>query len=332
MKLSNVTSIWKKKGSRMDMSNERGIFVLTTVRKILDKLTYLDKYPDIELSMSGSNIGARRKRNIRDHLFIIYGVINSVLHDKDACIDIQVYDLEQAFDALWLEDSLNDLYDYLSEESRDDKLALIYETNVENLVAVNTPAGQTDRVNIPTIVQQGSGWGPMECSVSMDKLGKMCQERGIHQYRYKGMVRVLPLACIDDLLGFAPCGNKSVALNTFINTHIEMKKLQFHTPAITGKTKCHKIHVGKPNQICPELRVHGYPMKSVQSEKYLGDFITCSGKNTDTISHRVSLGNGALAQIRSILENIRLGSNYFKTAFLLRESIFLNGILFSSES
>ena len=161
MKLSNITSIWKKKGSRMDMSNERGIFVLTAVRKILDKLTYLDKYPDIELSMSGSNIGARKKRNIRDHLFIIYGVINAVVQGEDSCIDIQVYDLEQAFDALWLEDSLNDLYDYLSEDARDDKLALIYETNVENLVAVNTPVGQTDRVNIPTIGQQGSGWGPM---------------------------------------------------------------------------------------------------------------------------------------------------------------------------
>ena len=332
MKLSNITSIWKKKGSRMDMSNERGIFVLTAVRKILDKLTYLDKYPDIELSMSGSNIGARKKKNIRDHLFIIYGVINDVLQGKDSCIDIQVYDLEQAFDALWLEDSLNDVYDYLPEDSRDDKLALIYETNAENLVAVNTPAGQTDRVKIPTIVQQGSGWGPMECSVSMDKLGKMCRERGIHQYKYKGIVRLLPLACIDDLLGFAQCGNKSVELNTFINTHIEMKKLRFHTPELTGKTKCHKIHVGKPNQTCPDLKVHGYPMKSVGSEKYLGDFIMSSGKNTDTINHRVSLGNGALAQIRSILENMSLGSHYFKTAFLLRESIFLNGILFSSEA
>ena len=332
MKLSNITSIWKKKGSRMNMSNERGIFVLTAVRKILDKLIYLEKYPDIELSMSGSNIGARKKRNIRDHLFIIYGVINSVLQGEDSCIDIQVYDLEQAFDALWLEDTLNDLYDYLPEDSRDDKLALIYESNVENLVAVNTPVGQTDRVNIPTIVQQGSGWGPMECSVSMDKLGKKCKERGVHQYRYKGLVRLLPLACIDDLLGFAPCGNKSIALNTFINTHIEMKKLRFHTPALTGKTKCHKIHVGKTNHLCPELKVHGYPMKSVHSEKYLGDFITSSGKNTDTISHRVSLGNGALAHIRSILDNISLGRHYFKTAFLLRESFFLNGILFSSEA
>ena len=160
----------------------------------------------------------------------------------------------------------------------------------------------------------------------------MCRERGIHQYLYKDMVRILPLACVDDLLGFAPCGNKSIALNTFINTHIEMKKLRFHTPALTGKTKCHKIHVGKPNQMCAELRVHGTPMKSVHSEKYLGDFITSSGKNTDTIIHRVSLGNGALAQIRNILENVSLGRHYFNTAFLLRESIFLNGILFSSES
>ena len=101
MQLSNITSIWKKKGSRLDMTNDRGIFVLTAVRKILDKLTYLDKYPDIETSMSGSNIGAIRKRNIRDHLFIIHGIINAVIQGKDSCIDVQVYDLEQAFDALW---------------------------------------------------------------------------------------------------------------------------------------------------------------------------------------------------------------------------------------
>ena len=88
------------------MSNDRGIFVLTAVRKILDKLTYLDKYPDIELSMSGSNIGARKNKNIRDHFFIIHGVVNSVINggDNEACIDIQVYDLEQAFEALWLEE------------------------------------------------------------------------------------------------------------------------------------------------------------------------------------------------------------------------------------
>ena len=42
--LSNITSIFKNKGSRLDLKNDRGIFILTTLRKILDKLTYKDKY------------------------------------------------------------------------------------------------------------------------------------------------------------------------------------------------------------------------------------------------------------------------------------------------
>ena len=70
-------------------------------------MSYQDKYPDLDIA--DSNIGARKNKNIRNHLFILHGVINSVLQGEDKCVDIQVYDVEQAFDALWLEDSLNDL-------------------------------------------------------------------------------------------------------------------------------------------------------------------------------------------------------------------------------
>ena len=112
--------------------------------------------------MSDSNIGAQKHKNVRNHLFIVYGIINSVLRDGRGCVDIQIYDLVQAFDALWLQDCMNDIFDCLPEEKRDRKLALIYQTNVDNLIAVNTPVGQTDRVNMPKIVQQGGGWGPME--------------------------------------------------------------------------------------------------------------------------------------------------------------------------
>ena len=50
--------------------------------------------------MSDSNVGARRDRSIKNHLFIIYGVINSVIKGKGECVDLQIYDLEKAFDAL----------------------------------------------------------------------------------------------------------------------------------------------------------------------------------------------------------------------------------------
>ena len=38
MTLSNITTIYKNKGTRTDMDNDRGIFIISTLKKILDKL------------------------------------------------------------------------------------------------------------------------------------------------------------------------------------------------------------------------------------------------------------------------------------------------------
>ena len=93
------------------MNSDHGIFLLTIMKTILDKLLYNENYNDIDKNMSDSNIGSRKKHNAKDHLLIIHGVINSVIKGKEDPIDIQIYDLEKAFDALWLEDCLNDLFD-----------------------------------------------------------------------------------------------------------------------------------------------------------------------------------------------------------------------------
>ena len=43
-------------------------------------------------------------------------------------------------------------------------------------VAVKTPNGLTDRVNIEEIILQGDVFGPIECSVTVDSFGKECLE------------------------------------------------------------------------------------------------------------------------------------------------------------
>ena len=101
MTLGNITTIYKSKGSRLDLNNDRGIFILTVMKKILEKLIYNDIYKDIDQNMSDCNIGFRKKRNIRDHLLIIHGVIYSVIRGKEDLVDIQIYDIEKAFDTLW---------------------------------------------------------------------------------------------------------------------------------------------------------------------------------------------------------------------------------------
>ena len=227
MQLSNITSIFKNKGSRSDLENDRGIFILPVMKKILDKLIYNDNYENIDKSMSNSNIGARKSRNIRDHLFVLYGTINSVSKGNQGCIDIQTYDIKKCFDALWLDECMNDLYNALPSEKKNDQISLLYQANKTNLVAVKTPVGYTERTDLPLIVQQGGTWGSLLCANSIDTIGKYCGESGEGIYLYKGVTEVLPLSFIDDLTGIARCGLNSLKLNTIINTKIELKNYSF---------------------------------------------------------------------------------------------------------
>ena len=106
------------------------------------------------------HIGARKGKNVKNHLFIVYGIINSILKEEKSFIDIQIYDIVKAFDTLWLEDSMNDMFHSLPKTQRDDKLALVYEANRNNLMAVNTSVGLTDRVNVSRVVTQGGVLAP----------------------------------------------------------------------------------------------------------------------------------------------------------------------------
>ena len=116
---------------------------------------------------------------------MIYGIINSVLRGKEDCVDIQIYDIEKAFDGLWLQDCMNDVFDSISEKNKNDKLALLYLSNQNNEVAVNTAVGLTERITIPNIVQQGGTWDPGLCSNTIDMLGRKSETQNLHTYLYK---------------------------------------------------------------------------------------------------------------------------------------------------
>jgi hypothetical protein len=142
--------------------------------------------------------------------------------------------------------------------------------------------------------------------------------------------KITPLAMVDDLLAVQHC-NIEVSINSFINTQIEMKKLEFHTPDKNGKSKCHKMHIGKENLFCPDLKVHGTKMGQVNEDTYLGDIVSNNGSNLKNIRNRVGKGLGIISQIISILETVSFGMYYFEIAMTLRESMFVNGILTNSD-
>ena len=58
-----------------DIKNHRGIFLVSKFKSLMMKMLLNDKYPVIDKYMSDSNIGGRVNRGIRDHVFIVNGII-----------------------------------------------------------------------------------------------------------------------------------------------------------------------------------------------------------------------------------------------------------------
>ena len=148
----DISSIWNLKGSRNDFEFYRGIFRVTIFRSILDRLIYNDEYTTIDANLSDSNVGARKGRNIRDNIFVMNAIINSVLKGNAEAIDVQVYDVEKCFDTLWLQECINDLYEA---GLNNDKLPLLFLENQNAKVAVKTVQGISRRENSNNIVMQG---------------------------------------------------------------------------------------------------------------------------------------------------------------------------------
>ena len=98
---ADITTIYKGKGEKSNLENDRGIFLVTTFRTILMKLIYKDKYDIIDSNMSDSQIGGRKGKNVRNHTWVLNGIICDVLSNKKKTPeDIQIFDYRQCFDNL----------------------------------------------------------------------------------------------------------------------------------------------------------------------------------------------------------------------------------------
>ena len=93
--------------------------------------------------------------------------------------------------------------------------------------------------------------------------------------------------------------------NGFLNAKTNVKKLKF------GGEKCHKMHLGKEQHLCPDLFVDywelqkvdknghriknlldiyvgDFKMENVEDEKYLGDINAADGSNLKNVIKRKS--------------------------------------------
>ena len=323
LKPCNITSLFKNKGSRKDLNQYRGIFRVTVFRNILDRLIFNDEYETIENNLTDSNVGGRRGRNIRDNIFVLNAIINSVKRGKEEPCDITVNDVEKCFDSLWVQECINTLFEY---GLTNDKLVLLFEETKSAMIAIKTSSGLTEREPIENIIMQGTVFGSLICTTVMDKLAKIFYKDENLLYKYKKEVEIPVLGMVDDVLSVTKCSEVSVMTNATIVSFMEINKLKL------AAKKCAKIHVGKKCNNCPKLHVHGEQMKESQAEKYLGDVISDDGTLDETIKSRKLKGYSYISEIRALLSDMPFGHRRVEVGLILRDAMFVNGILCNSEA
>ena len=214
----NITSIHKNK-SKKHIENYRGIFCVQILRSILDRLTYNDCYYTIDNNLTDGNVGGRKERSVRDNIFVINAIINSVTNGDCAPIQVQIMDAEKCFDKLWLQSCINAVYDA---GITNDHLNVLYIENKKAQIAVKINGKISTRISVHDVIMQGSVWGSLKCTTVMDQLNKTAISDKSLLYNYKGdtNIPVGILGMVDDTLAVAECGNNSIKKNAVVNSFI----------------------------------------------------------------------------------------------------------------
>ena len=315
---------------------------MNKLREILMKMIYNSKKEIIENHLSLSNIGARRKKSTKDHLFVINGIINERIKRRSTeGIDIVFYNICQAFDSLWAERTLLDVF---KNGVNDNMLNLLHEGTKSVDIRVKTPMGETEVKTIQDIILQGESFSSLLCTSSVDL---MSQESTGPVFKYRRKLEIPKLSFVDDLADIQICGKDTILMNRYTVEEVEKRRLQF------AAHKCKRMHVGKQNNECPDIQINEWkieedkdenttekedeycvgeiPIKSVKKQEYLGSILAHDGKNEENIKSRVSKGQGIVNDILAILNNVHFGDFYIDAFILLRQSLLLSVLLYDIE-
>ena len=180
-----ISAIPKNHKNPLRLENQRGIFLTNKVKSVLMKLVHNSIIDDVEDHLSESNIGARKDRSTRDHVFVINAIINEVKKDKTKkAIDLVFYDIKECYDSLWLEKTLVDLS---KNGVKNDLINLLYEKSKSEKIKVKTPVGDSKEMEVEDLIMQGESISSILCTSSMDK---MSQESDKETYKYRNEVKI----------------------------------------------------------------------------------------------------------------------------------------------
>ena len=346
MRLSNVTPV-PKSGSKLQLSNMRGINRVTVIRSVYLRMIYNLKYEIIDQNMTEYQSGGRKGRGCRNNIFIVNGLIYDAVKSKRSDnLLIQIYDNSQMFDSLNLEQIMIDAH---TVGLQDQLFNAVYEVNKVTNIAVKTQEGLSEREGVKSTVLQGDTMASILASTQSDNIMKGSRQEGYH-YQYKGVLSIGYMIQVDDTIGFTKPGYLAHMLNSYINIKTAEKMLQFNPrkckvifvgcksdiaqsgPLTVDSWKVEHQEDGRGGQRLVETYEGKKAMEEVSEWVYLGCVISNQANNLGQIRNVKNKSIGTIRKIFGYLVQMKLGNYYFECSLIFDNVILRSSILYASET
>ena len=314
-----ITNVFKGKGDREDMANQRGITVSSSIGTIVEEILTNRLLKTIKFSQAQA--GGRKGGNALDHIFILKSKIEEALKEGQDLI-ITFFDIKKAYDRA----DMDDMLFIINKEGFNGKVWNLAKSLNKNLTArVKTKAGLTDVIKREKGGKQGAKLMVPMFSKMMDKLPESMHENAELGVPL-GKDKIASLAFVDDIvslaMGYAQQEKTLCAVNEFSIIH----QLEW------GENKCKVMEIGNHKEAKTHWNLGDKTIECCSEYKYLGEVISRNGKNTANLKEKMGKFKGSVIESMSCAKNEVM--KRIQTSIMLKyhEAVTLPTLLYGCET
>ena len=314
-----ITNVWKGKGDREKMENQRGITVSSSVGTIAEEIMTNRLLNTIQFTQAQA--GGKKGASTTDQVFILKAIIALALK-KGWELLVTFFDIKKAYDRA----SMDDMLYVIHEQGFKGKIWRLTKTLNENLTArVKTKAGMSREIRREKGGKQGGKLMVPMFAKMMDTLPEELSNQDSIGIKF-GNLNLTCLEYVDDVSTLA-IGYKQQQLTLkAVNDFAIKRQLEW------GVNKCKVMEIGTHKERKKNWKLGEKVIGNCETYKYLGEEISRDGKSKMNLVERFKKVKGT---VRAIMTSAKTGvMKRIETKVLLKlhDAVTLPSFLYNAES
>ena len=314
-----ITNVWKGKGDREKMENQRGITVSSSVGTIVEEIMTNRLMQTIQFTQAQA--GGRKGASTTDQVFILKAIITITLK-KGWELMVTFFDIKKAYDRANMDDMLHVIH----EHGFSGKIWRLTKTINENLTArVKTKAGLSRKIKREKGGKQGGKLMVPMFAKMMDTLPEELENQSGMGIKF-GQLKLCCLEYVDDVVTLAIGYDQQQQTLQAVSDFAIKRQLEW------GVDKCKVMEIGTHKERRNSWKLGDKTIGNCEVYRYLGEEISRDGKNKRNLSDRFKRVKGT---VRAIMTSAKTGiMKKIETKVLLKlhDSVVLPSFLYNAET